>query len=91
MKITVELNDDTLRKSIGDQLSATVSRLVHEQIEKRVEEVMGQKLDRADSAIQKAADAVIERHLSTGWSRDNKLKGYFESAATKIMLEKLKS
>lgn len=87
MKLTIELNDESLKHSISHQLQETVSRLVHEQIEAQVQKIMSTKLERADSVIEKAAIAMLNKQIGTHYTG---LDRYINAAALTVVKEKLK-
>lgn len=92
MKLTIEINDETLNQAIGNQLKELVSRLVHEKIKEQVTHIMATKLDRADSVIQKAVDEMLKDHLKrrSRYNDADGLGGYIDAAAMRVVKEKLK-
>ena len=92
MKLSIEINDELLHKAIGDQLQATVSRLVHEKIEEKVESIMDTKLERVDGVLKKVVDAVVVKHLQSKskWNDPSGLEGYINAAVLVAVKDKLK-
>jgi uncharacterized protein YaaW (UPF0174 family) len=67
MKLTIEINDDTLKNAIQQQLDAAVAQVTESLIQDRVKAVVGTKLERvSDERIQEAFEKAATRLLTQG-------------------------
>jgi hypothetical protein len=96
MKITVEINDETLKNAIGQQLERVVSEQVRAQIDAVVDGVLNKKLERFDNdaisnRVTAAAKAMIEQTIGRDdWSRSAHVKAAVERAAVAVVKERMK-
>lgn len=96
MKLTIEINDETLKNAIGQQLERVVATEVREQIAMVVDKVLNTKLERFNDdvmskRIENAAIKMLTNSLGNQvWGRENVLRGIIERAATNIVREKMK-
>jgi hypothetical protein len=87
VKLTIEINDETLKQSISNQLQEAVSRLVHERIEEHVQKIMATKLERADNVIEKAAKELLNTAITRSYRGIDR---FIDAAALAVVKEKMK-
>ncbi len=68
MKITLEINDETLHKAIGQQLDATIAAFMERELNRRIEDIVKTKFDRIgpnsfEEAMQHAATDLIQSSI----------------------------
>lgn len=89
MKLTIELNDNDLRKAISEQIGATVSSIANEMIVSRVTEVLNARLGRVtdlsvETAIRDAAREAVTKVINKGYN-DAVVRGALADAAERVI------
>lgn len=96
MKITVEINDQTLHNAIEQQLSAAVAEITNQLIARKVNEIVDKKLDRLTEArveelLEHAATNMLKSQFSSNeWQRASQIKALVADAAVLIVKDSIK-
>mgnify|MGYP001590211884 CR=1 FL=1 len=84
MKITIELDDEVLRKAVNAQVSETLAAYTGKVLEERAAEIIGTKLSRfsVEEFVGKRIDGEVRKAVNE--ALDNAIGAYAESRKAKI-------
>lgn len=95
MKLNIEINDETLKNAIRQQLDAAVAKQVGAQIDAVVDGVLNTKLERfTDEVLAARIEMAAKNMLLQGlgrddWTRTAAIKNAIDRAAVRLVNERL--
>jgi len=96
MKLVAELDDNSVKEKIRQQMAAVINEEVSRRISDMVEGILKTKMDRLtdevlSKRIEHAAEQLLRKTLGGGdWQQNQRLVSIIEQQALKLLKEKMK-